>query len=73
MRINACSLLLGDFDTSEVDLRAGLTNLGIIHIFSISGLHVYLLVRILIKLTSFLRIPEESVQWFCFSFCQCLL
>ena len=62
LRINACSLLLGDFDTSEVDLRAGLTNLGIIHIFSISGLHVYLLVRILIKLTSFLRIPEESVQ-----------
>ncbi|UQS83755.1 DNA internalization-related competence protein ComEC/Rec2 [Bombilactobacillus thymidiniphilus] len=64
LRVNADSLLLGEFDSSEKSLRQGLTNLGIIHIFSISGLHVYLLIAWLMKFTSFLRIPVEKVEWF---------
>lgn len=62
LNVNARSLLLGDFDSNETSLRQGLTNLGIIHIFSISGLHVYLLIDILIKITSILRIPRERVE-----------
>ncbi|WP_181190578.1 ComEC/Rec2 family competence protein, partial [Bombilactobacillus bombi] len=62
LRVNASSLLLGDFDANEADLRQGLTNLGIIHIFSISGLHVYMLVDFIIKITSWARCPRERID-----------
>lgn len=64
LRVNASSLLWGYFPNEEVDLRQGLTNLGIIHIFSISGLHVYLLVDLLYQLTAKLRLPQNYVEWF---------
>ncbi|NVY95715.1 DNA internalization-related competence protein ComEC/Rec2 [Lactobacillus sp. DCY120] len=62
LRINAASLLLGEFDNQETQLRQGLTNLGIIHIFSISGLHVYLLIAWLKKIASRLRYPVEYLE-----------
>lgn len=64
LSVNASSLLWGYFPNEEVDLRQGLTNLGIIHIFSISVLHVYLLVDLLYQLTAKLRLPQNYVEWF---------
>lgn len=63
LRLNASSLLLGQFDNQEQDLQQGLTNLGIIHIFSISGLHIYLLVNWISQLAGACKLRKEYVDW----------
>ena len=60
---NIRSLLFGDFDSDESNLRASLSNLGIIHIFCISGFHIYFFINLLYKLTSMCLIPKEKIDW----------
>ncbi|UQS82742.1 DNA internalization-related competence protein ComEC/Rec2 [Bombilactobacillus folatiphilus] len=63
LKLNASSLLFGQFDNQEQDLRQGLTNIGIIHIFSISGLHISLLVGWVLRISSLIRLRKERVEW----------
>lgn len=62
LRIHAQSLIVGYTDSSDKDFLKILSALGIIHLFSLSGLHVLLILTILRKITSLLRIPLEWVD-----------
>lgn len=62
MRIQAQSLIVGYNDPLEKDFLEILSVLGIIHLFSLSGLHVLILLTMIRKLTSFFRIPVEWVD-----------
>lgn len=48
-----------DFKT-EMD---GIQQLGLIHLFSISGMHVYFLIDLILMLTSLVHLKRERVQW----------
>lgn len=54
----AKALLLGIID-DDGDLRTTFSRLGIIHMFSVSGLHIFAIVGMLYALTNRLRIPHE--------------
>ncbi len=54
----AKALLLGVMDDDD-DLRTVFSRLGIIHLFSVSGLHIFAIVGMLYTLTNRLRIPRE--------------
>lgn len=62
LKIHAQSLLVGYTARSEKDFLKTLSVLGVIHLFSLSGLHVLILLTILRKTTSFLKIPVELVE-----------
>lgn len=62
LSIHAKSLIVGYTDSSNKDFLVVLSSLGIIHLFSLSGLHVLILLSLLRKLTSALKIPIEIVD-----------
>ncbi|KRM72554.1 ComEC/Rec2 family competence protein [Lacticaseibacillus brantae] len=62
VRRYAKGLLLGELDQDFADIRQTLANLGIIHLFSVSGLHVFALIAGILWLTDRLRIPKEWVE-----------
>ncbi|WP_155285885.1 ComEC/Rec2 family competence protein [Lacticaseibacillus zhaodongensis] len=55
----AQALLLGTMGDEMVSMRDTFSRLGILHLFSVSGLHIFALVGILYALTNRLRIPCE--------------
>lgn len=62
LRIHAQSLIVGYTDSSDKDFLKILSSLGIIHLFSLSGLHVLIILTLIRKLTSFFKIPLELVD-----------
>ena len=62
LRIHAQSLLVGYTGYSDKNFLKILSVLGVIHLFSLSGLHVLILLTILRKFTSLLKIPLEWVN-----------
>ncbi|USQ69884.1 DNA internalization-related competence protein ComEC/Rec2 [Companilactobacillus allii] len=62
LKIHAHSLLLGYNDNADENLFSNLSTLGIIHLFSLSGLHVLIFLSIFRKICSFLRITREFVD-----------
>ncbi|WP_125590662.1 DNA internalization-related competence protein ComEC/Rec2 [Companilactobacillus jidongensis] len=64
LRIHADSLLLGYNNNEEPNFLSNLSTLGIIHLFSLSGLHVLILLAVFRKICSILKITRESVDNF---------
>ena len=62
LRIHAQSLIVGYTDPTDKDFLKILSVLGIIHLFSLSGLHVLLILTLIRKLTSLLKIPLELID-----------
>ena len=62
LRVHAQSLIVGYTEYDDKDFLKILSTLGIIHLFSLSGLHVLIILTILRKLTSWLKIPLEWVN-----------
>ncbi|WP_334332629.1 DNA internalization-related competence protein ComEC/Rec2 [Companilactobacillus sp. HBUAS59544] len=62
LRIHAQSLIVGYTQSSDKDFLKILSSLGIIHLFSLSGLHVLIILTIVVKITSLLKIPREWVE-----------
>lgn len=62
LRIHAQSLIVGYTKNEDKDFLKILSILGVIHLFSLSGLHVLILLTIIRKITSALRIPVEWVN-----------
>lgn len=63
MNTYARALILGLMDGQMTDMRDVFSRLGIIHLFSVSGLHIFALVGMLYWLTDRLRVPREWVDW----------
>ncbi|WP_054749350.1 ComEC/Rec2 family competence protein [Lacticaseibacillus thailandensis] len=63
MNTYARALILGLMDGDMNDMRDVFSRLGIIHLFSVSGLHIFALVGMLYWLTDRCRIPHEWVDW----------
>lgn len=59
----AKGLLLGQLDQEFAEMRQTFANLGILHLFSVSGLHIYALIGALYWLTDRLHVPKEWVDW----------
>ncbi|KRN21676.1 DNA internalization-related competence protein ComEC/Rec2 [Lacticaseibacillus camelliae] len=59
----AKGLLLGQVDSDFAEQREAFVTLGIFHLFSVSGLHLYALIGALYWLTDRLRLPKEAVDW----------
>lgn len=64
LKIHAQSLLVGYIPPSEKDFLKTLSILGIIHLFSLSGLHVLVILTFARKITSFFRIPVDWIDTF---------
>lgn len=62
LKIHAQSLIVGYTENSNRDFLKILSVLGVIHLFSLSGLHVLILLTIMRKLTSMLKVPLEWVD-----------
>lgn len=62
LRIHADSLLLGYNNNEEPDFLRNLSILGIIHLFSLSGLHVLILLSFVRKIGSALKITREFID-----------
>ncbi|GEO47682.1 DNA internalization-related competence protein ComEC/Rec2 [Companilactobacillus paralimentarius] len=62
LRIHAQSLIVGYTAPTDKDFLKILSVLGVIHLFSLSGLHVLLILTLIRKLTSFLKIPLELID-----------
>ncbi|WP_125566620.1 DNA internalization-related competence protein ComEC/Rec2 [Companilactobacillus insicii] len=62
LRIHANSLLVGYNSNEEPDFMHNLSTLGIIHLFSLSGLHVLILLSLIRKTGSFFRITREFID-----------
>ncbi|WP_125767755.1 DNA internalization-related competence protein ComEC/Rec2 [Companilactobacillus furfuricola] len=63
LKIHAQGLLVGYTSQDARLLYQTLSVLGVIHLFSLSGLHVFILITVLYKMSSFLRIPKEWIDW----------
>ncbi|MFD1392929.1 DNA internalization-related competence protein ComEC/Rec2 [Lacticaseibacillus jixianensis] len=59
----AKGLLLGQVDSDFADQCDAFVTLGIFHLFSVSGLHLFALIGALYWLTDRLRLPKEAVDW----------
>lgn len=59
----AKGLLLGVVDSDFDEQRETFVTLGIFHLFSVSGLHLYALIGALYWITDRLRLPKEGVDW----------
>ncbi|MCX2456473.1 ComEC/Rec2 family competence protein [Lacticaseibacillus nasuensis] len=59
----AKGLLLGQLDAEFDDVRQTYMDLGIFHLFSVSGLHLFALIGALYWLTDRLKIAKEHVDW----------
>ncbi|WP_164505061.1 DNA internalization-related competence protein ComEC/Rec2 [Companilactobacillus hulinensis] len=62
LKIHAHSLLLGYNDNEDEGFLSSLSTLGIIHLFSLSGLHVIILLSFVRKICSSIRITREFVD-----------
>ena len=62
LKVHAQSLLVGYVPNAEKDFLKTLSILGIIHLFSLSGLHVLVILTFLRKITSFFKIPVDWVD-----------
>lgn len=60
---HAQMLLLGLRDGQTDSYQATLSRLGVVHLLSLSGLHVYYLVQLLRTLATYSRIPREWLNW----------
>lgn len=63
LKLYVLSLVFGYKNAEFKDEMAGIKQLGIIHLFSISGMHVYFLIDLLLMITSYLFIKKEYVEW----------
>ncbi|WP_461215373.1 ComEC/Rec2 family competence protein [Lacticaseibacillus sp. GG6-2] len=59
----AKGLLLGVVDEDFDALRGALVDLGIFHLFSVSGLHLFALIGVLYWVADRLRVPKEAIDW----------
>lgn len=59
----AKGLLLGQVDGDADGMRQTFIALGIFHLFSVSGLHLFALIGALYWLSDRLRIPKEAIDW----------
>ncbi|WP_262314532.1 ComEC/Rec2 family competence protein [Lacticaseibacillus parakribbianus] len=59
----AKGLLLGQLDADFAAQRQTFSDLGIFHLFSVSGLHLFVLIGALYALSDRLRLPKEGVDW----------
>ncbi|SKA00885.1 competence protein ComEC [Fructilactobacillus lindneri DSM 20690 = JCM 11027] len=57
------SLLFGFKNSDFKDNMLGVQQLGLIHLFSISGMHVYFLINFVMFMLSLLHIKRESIDW----------
>ncbi|MBU3851362.1 MAG: DNA internalization-related competence protein ComEC/Rec2 [Candidatus Paralactobacillus gallistercoris] len=64
-RYHAQSLLLGSNDGAGYSYRRDLSKLGVIHLFSLSGLHFFILLHTLLLLGNYCGITKECLEW-CF-------
>jgi len=62
LRIHAQSLIVGYTEYSDKNFLKILSVLGVIHLFSLSGLHVLILLTIIRKITSLFRFPLEWID-----------
>lgn len=62
VNLYADSLFLGDMDNSFNNELSGIKSLGLIHLFSISGLHVYYIVSLVTLILRVLRITREKIR-----------
>lgn len=62
LRIHAQSLLVGYTESTDRYSLKILSILGVIHLFSLSGLHVLILLTIIRKITSLMKIPIEWID-----------
>ncbi|MCV3763866.1 DNA internalization-related competence protein ComEC/Rec2 [Companilactobacillus farciminis] len=62
LKIHSQSLLVGYVPSSEKDFLKTLSILGIIHLFSLSGLHVLVILTFIRKITSFFKIPIDWID-----------
>ena len=59
----AKGLLLGQVDGDADGMRQTFIALGIFHLFSVSGLHLFALIGAVYWLSDRLRIPKEAIDW----------
>jgi competence protein ComEC len=62
VNLYANSLFLGDMDDAFNNELSGIKSLGLIHLFSISGLHVYYIVSLVTLILRLLRITREKIR-----------
>ena len=55
--------MFGYKNTDFKEEMDGVQQLGLIHLFSISGMHVYFLIDLILMLASLSYIKREHVQW----------
>lgn len=63
LRTYIAGLVIGRFDGQQ-DLTQDLSTLGIIHLFGLSGLHVFVLIDLLLVAGTRLKITKEKLEWF---------
>ncbi|WP_125707860.1 DNA internalization-related competence protein ComEC/Rec2 [Companilactobacillus zhongbaensis] len=63
LKIHAQGLLVGYTSQDARELYQVLSVLGVIHLFSLSGLHIFILITFLYKASSFCRLPKEWIEW----------
>lgn len=61
-RLHTQSLILGDNDITFKEYRQDLSKLGIIHLFSLSGLHVFIILQLILQLGNRLKITKETLE-----------
>ncbi|UQS86470.1 DNA internalization-related competence protein ComEC/Rec2 [Nicoliella spurrieriana] len=62
LNLYALSLIIGEMNADVYDEIVGIKQLGLIHLFSISGLHVYYFISILERILIYLRLRREHYQ-----------
>lgn len=62
LKIHAQSLLVGYSSADGKDVLQTLSILGIIHLFSLSGLHVFIIITLIQKACSFIKLTQEKVD-----------
>lgn len=63
LNLYASSLFLGVMDSSFNDELSGVKTLGLIHLFSISGLHVFYIENLLKLILGLFRFTREKARW----------
>ncbi len=63
LNLYASSLFLGVMDNSFNDELSGVKTLGLIHLFSISGLHVFYIVNLLRMILGIFHVTREKIRW----------
>lgn len=56
-------LIIGQFN-DDPTLKKDLGTLGVIHLFSLSGLHVFIMVSLLFKIATRCLVTKETIEWF---------